>query len=240
MPCKPSAWDDLRASGHARLLNPDDLSSEALRRQSLSWLSTQEVVRWKAFATERLRHGYLASVALCRATLSHYACVDPARWLFTTNAHGKPRIDEPKEFASLRFSLTYTDGLSICFVSRVGEVGVDAERINTSRDIARIARHFLSPVERQRLARVAPSKRLKLLFEQWVLKEAYLKGTGTGITGAPHRLTIRFDDDGNPIAPGNWRLFLHRPDKNHVAAAAVRSTGQADLNVRWMSAIYLL
>jgi 4'-phosphopantetheinyl transferase len=228
-----SAWASLAAQAHAWQLNPDNISPFALRESCLVWLAPNERRRFEKFKTAALRHDYLAAQALCRATLSRYAAVKPRDWRFVRGSHGKPRIETPSAFRSLHFNLTHTKGLAICLVSRIGEVGVDAEETSARADIPRLSELFMSQRERRCLAAVAANRRADRFFEYWVIKEAYLKGIRRGITGAPQRLTIEFDNRGRPKPVRNWQLFLRRVDATHVAAAAVK-TANPSVSVRWL------
>jgi 4'-phosphopantetheinyl transferase len=173
--------------------------------------------------------------------LSRYTGVAPVDWKFVKSAHGKPSIAEPAEFSSLQFNLTRTDGLIVCLVSRAGEVGVDAEETSRPVDIAQVARHFFSAKEQASLAACAPERRGKRFFEQWVLKEAYLKGRGTGLSETPPMLTIELGNDGRPMPVDDWQLALHDPSPQHVAATAIRARrGAPAIPISWFDALGLI
>jgi 4'-phosphopantetheinyl transferase len=123
----------------------------------------------------------------------------------------------------------------ICLVSRAGEVGVDAEETSRAVNVAQVARHFLSHREQTSLEKLPANESVARFFEQWVLKEAYLKGTGKGIVTAQERFTIKFGDNGQPLPIGSWQLFLHRPSARYIAAAAVRQRrGATPVSVCWL------
>jgi 4'-phosphopantetheinyl transferase len=228
-------WHELRTAAHACQFFHDEISPSALKEGCLSWLSTEERTHWEKFRTERSRHDYLAARALCRATLSRYTSVDPPDWSFGTGLHGKPRIIGPLAYKSLRFSLAHTSGLVICLVSRASEVGVDAEETSRSVDVTQMARHFLSRQERARLENLPAGQHLASFYEQWVLREAYLKGIGKGIASAPERFTIKLGEDGQPLPIGGWQFHVYRPSAKHVAAAAIRQRrGAAPVSVHWL------
>lgn len=193
-----------------------------LERRIVSWLSPKEWARHERFRTDHLRHSYLATRWLCRTALSRYTGVDGKDWTFVDNANGKPAIAGPAQFAELRFNLTHTEGLLACAVSRAGEVGIDAEEISRSVDFEGIAANFFSQTERAALESLSPQDRPGKFMEYWVLKEAYLKGCGTGFSQPPEGFTIKWADDGQPLPIADWQLSMHRPTSHHVAAVAVR------------------
>jgi 4'-phosphopantetheinyl transferase len=234
---KSLAWDALLTAAHAWQFFPNELRTPALRDRWLSRLPADERAQYQRIRTEQLREGYLAARVLCRTTLSRYAGVDPSEWRFGVGLRGKPTLVEPADFKSLRFNLTHTNNLVICLVTRAGEVGVDAEETSRAVDARLVARHFLSRREQARLARLPSDERAVRFFEQWVLREAYVKATGKGLAYSPERFSIEQAESGQPIAIGNCQFSLHRPTPNHVAAAAVlRRECEAAVSIDWLIA----
>ncbi|HEY1975281.1 MAG TPA: 4'-phosphopantetheinyl transferase superfamily protein [Candidatus Baltobacteraceae bacterium] len=237
--------DDLRRGsfGSARgvaadawMLFLDELDGRALRERCLPWLASDEVARYRALSTDRLQLRYLASIALCRRSLSQYAPVDPPAWRFRRSVSGKPAIAAPLQRPSLRFSLSRTDGLAVCLVTSAGAAGVDVESTSRTVDTAAVARDFLSAAQRQQLETLPPVEQTRSLFKLWVLHEAYVKGTGRGLGATPERVRVGFGAGGAPLPMGNWRLFFYEPSATHVAAAAIRPRDGADVTVTWLRA----
>lgn len=214
-------WDALLTAAHAWQLRPSELNMSEVRDRWLSRLLADERVHYERLQTDQMRENYLAAHVLCRTTLSRYTGSDPSDWRFGKGRNGKPTLFEPADFRSLRFNLTHTNDLVICAVTRAGDVGVDAEDTSQPVDASLVARHFLSRRQQQRLGAVDSRERAASFFEQWVLKEAYVKASGEGLTNAPERLTVEQRDDGRPIAIAGCEFSVHRPTPNHVAAAAV-------------------
>jgi 4'-phosphopantetheinyl transferase len=213
----------------------------AIQKKCSGWLTPSERQHHQKLKTPKLQHEYLAARALCRITLSRYTRVDPADWKFTTGLNGKPKIAGPAGFASLRFNLTHTEGLIICLISRAGEVGIDAEETSREVDISQVTKHFFSKIERASLEQFPPERRAIRFFEQWVLKEAYLKGKGQGLMREPNRFTIEMDAKGKPLPKGLWQFSIHRSGPHHVAATAIRPRrGIGALPVKWFTSQGLL
>jgi 4'-phosphopantetheinyl transferase len=222
---------------HAWQLRPSEWRGSGVRERLLSQLAADERARYEELGTEAMRETYLASRVLCRVTLSRYTGAHPLEWRFGKGPYDKPILIEPDRFASLRFNLTHTDDLVILAVTRAGEVGVDAEETSRPVDVSLVARHFLSRRQEARLAKLAPRERAARFYEQWVLKEAYVKATGKGLANTIDRLTIDQADDGTPIAIGDCQFSLCRPDSNYVAAAAaVASCRAGSLYFEWLVA----
>jgi 4'-phosphopantetheinyl transferase len=213
---------------------PEELSADKLDEKFLGWLTAEERVHRQKLRTPTMRHAYLATRALCRMALSHSTHVDPATWVFRANQHGKPAVARPAAFRAVRFNISHTGGLIVCVVTRAGEIGIDVEETSREVDIAQIARHFFSADEQAHLSTLSAKQRKSRFFELWVLKEAYLKGRGTGLSRSPEQFSIRWDSEANPLSIGNWQLALHRPTARHVAATAIRQrSGASRIPIRW-------
>ncbi len=234
-----SEWGRLLNFADAWYLRSDRYPMAVLERLAQGWLDPQEQAHLEKIPRAEVRSQYLAARAVCRWVLSHYARIDPAEWRFAAGAYGKPRIARPRAFSSLRFNVTHTHGLLVCLVSRVGEVGVDAEEISRKVDIAEITRHFFSPSEREMLDGLSGARRIRRFFELWVLKEAYLKARGRGLSISPERILIQLNKSGEPAPIRDWQLALHRPTPRHVAATAIRSRQSQPIAIRWRDAAQL-
>jgi len=227
-------WDDLLTIAPVWYVSPDTLTRDALECRCLDWLTPQERARRRLFRTDRLQHNYLAARALCRWALSWFTGIEPRDWQFSAGPHGKPEIAVPGEFSSLHFNLTHTERLVACIVTRAGAVGLDAEETSRPVDVAAVAGQFLSPAERDCLSALPPQRRLPRFYEYWVLKEAYLKARGTGLSLPPDQFTIEWQGHGQPSALDEWQLGLHHPTPCHVAASAVPlMRGAPALEVTW-------
>jgi 4'-phosphopantetheinyl transferase len=234
-------WDQLLVAAHAWHLSTDNLSADLFPQWPLRWLTATEIAELDRLASDRLRCTRLAARTLSRVVLSRYTGVDPAAWRFVAAAHGKPAIVGPAVFESLRFNLAHTDGLVVCAVSRAGEVGVDAEETSRIVNFDQVSRHFFSAAEQARLAALPLEQRAEGFFEQWVLKEAYVKGQGTGLSQSLEGFTIARSENGQPLAIGNWQFALNRPTPRHVAAVALhrRHAGESVI-VEWRAAERLM
>lgn len=229
------AWDSLLTAAHAWQFRPGQPREPSRRDRWLSLLPADERARYEGFRSEKMREQYLAARVVCRTTLSRYTGVDPSQWRFGEGPYGKPTIIEPDRFRPLRFNMTHTDDLTVCAVTRAGEVGVDAEEMSSTPEVSLLARHFLSRHAQEQLARLPLRERAARFFEQWVLKEAYVKANGEGLAFASERLTVEQNENGEPISIGRWQFSVHRPTPKHVAAAAVlRETCTAPVAIHWL------
>jgi len=199
-----------------------------------AWMTSDEREREARYAFEHSRLEYVRTRALVRATLSRYADVDPADWSFRTNAYGRPEIEHPAAHASLRFNLSNTRGLVALVVARERDVGIDVE--DTTREIATrdLEESVFSSRERRALRELPEAARRARFFDHWVLKEAYVKARGLGLSipleafsivldGPAIRLEFdpEIDDD-----PSRWQLARFDLSPTHAAAVVARVAGR--------------
>ncbi|WP_371624242.1 4'-phosphopantetheinyl transferase superfamily protein [Streptomyces sp. NBC_01116] len=123
---------------------------------------------------------YLGARLLCRYALSARVPRPLEHWRFTTGAYGRPELLADGE--GLRFNLSHTEGLIACVVTRGRGCGVDAGPDPAPAGLVSWLEPRLAPAERAELAASSPGTRNTVAGELWVLKEAYLKALGTGLT----------------------------------------------------------
>jgi 4'-phosphopantetheinyl transferase len=141
----------------------------------------------------------------------------------------------------MRFSVSHTQGLIACVVTRGRACGVDVERNQVSGDaIAHVSRFFADD-ERAQLAALPPAARAARFCELWVLKEAYLKATGVGLqrrlnafwfpTPSPAGTIEVHDGERSAATSDRWRFDLIHPGPRHVLAVAVERGPRCSLQV---------
>lgn len=238
--------DDVRIwlSDPARICQPDLISLY------LSWLDPQERSRYHRFRFPQHRQEYLVAHALLRSCLSRYGPLQPWEWSFLTNAYGRPEIYpecEPRRLSEkglppLRFSLSHTQGLVACAVTR-SAVGVDVEHTDREADLTAIAEASFSPPERADLGRLAGSAWRQRFFDLWTLREAFVKAQGMGLSfplqQIAFRLTpavaesIQFESGSAQNPTADWTFRLLSPTADHRLALAVRSRLPLHVQVGW-------
>ncbi|WP_333767291.1 4'-phosphopantetheinyl transferase family protein [Streptomyces sp. IBSBF 2435] len=212
----------------------------------LRLLTAEERARHARLPTAGARRRYLGARLLSRHALSADTGLPPGDWRFRRGVDGRP---EPEPAAGgLRFNLSHTAGLIACVVTRNRACGVDVERTPAAPEAVGALGRRLAAAERAELAALGPAERRGRLSELWVLKEAYLKALGTGLTrdlagfsfapsgaagctssdhGPGDRTTIRpagrITVDDPEQAPGEcdrWCFDLLHPGPDHVLAVA--------------------
>jgi len=131
-------------------------------------------------------------------------------------AHGRPALS-----GGPHFSLTHAGDL-VLLAFAAQPVGVDAEVVPEPADATELA-GVLHPRERAELSALPEQDRAAAFARCWTRKEAYLKGTGTGLGEDPSVSYVGTAENG-PASPPGWRLADVDVPAGYAAATAVRLT----------------
>lgn len=217
-------------TAHVWYVATDEIASLEALDGYRALMTPEELAREARYRFEKDRKAHRVARALIRTTLSRYAGVAPADWRFAAGAHGRPDVDAPAQWRSLRFNVSHTPGLVALIVNWEAESGVDVEwRARASADVELADRYF-SPAEVADLLQVAPERQRRAFFDYWTLKESYIKARGMGlalpldqfsfILRADAPIGIAFDaalDDD----PARWHFERHYPTPEHTLSLAV-------------------
>lgn len=146
-------------------------------------LSKDERVRAARLRFTRDRRRYIAGRGILRLILGSYLGCRPAELAFSYGKNGKPVLAGPGESApALFFNVTHSEALALYAITRVGDVGIDVERVREIAEWAQIASLCFTPEENSRLHAAAATERGKIFFQAWTRKEAMAKASGRGLT----------------------------------------------------------
>ena len=208
----------------------------------LALLSSDERARCLHLRDEQRQHQFVIGRALCRQVLSRYAPVLPQDWRFALGPRGKPAIAGPDLPRPMWFSLSHTNGVSICAVTGVGpEIGVDIERIDAGRNALEIAEQFFPDAEAAALRKLPSARRAEAFVRMWALKESYVKARGIGLTeglsgmmldlSSSHEISVTFAND-RQEQEEHWQFRLLQLDQERIIALAVFVPSSAPLLLR--------
>lgn len=142
-------------------------------------LSSAEIERARNLKVERRRQQYTCGRALLRTLLQHHTGKPAASHRLTTSDSGKPIcVDGPA------VSIAHSGDLVLCALTDQGDIGIDIEQVRERKNLSAISSRYFAPDEVKWLM-TQPDDRFYML---WVLKEAWLKATGTGIAGGLDQL----------------------------------------------------
>ncbi|MFC5719288.1 4'-phosphopantetheinyl transferase family protein [Streptomyces gamaensis] len=186
-------------------------------------LDEAERARAAGFVRDLHRTRYVAAHLGLRRLLGAYLGVPAADVLLTREPcplcggpHGRPAVTG----APLHFNLSHAGDLALFGFADVA-VGVDVEELPGADVVADVAR-TLHPHETAELAALPEAERVLGFARCWTRKEAYLKGTGTGLAQSP---ALTYVGTGAELAgvPAGWALRDVPVDDGYVAAVATRS-----------------
>ncbi|MET7615483.1 4'-phosphopantetheinyl transferase superfamily protein [Streptomyces sp. NPDC005408] len=190
-------------------------------------LTAQEQAAMERRLTAGARRRYLGARLLCRYALSARTGRPLDRWRFRIGGFGRPEPEPDEE--GVRFNLSHTEGLIACVVTQGRACGVDVGPTPARAELVSHLGHRLAPAERAELAAAAPGVRAALAGEFWVLKEAYLKALGTGLSRslggfsfaprAADRIAVH-DPEQPAGTDARWWFDLLHPGPGHVLAVA--------------------
>ncbi|MCX5400830.1 4'-phosphopantetheinyl transferase superfamily protein [Streptomyces sp. NBC_00102] len=178
-----------------------------------------------AFRRPEDREMYVASHTALRVLLGGVLELPPARVALVRlpcpgcgAAHGRPAVAGPAG-ERVHFSLSHTGGLALVALA-ARPVGVDVERTPSATTVADTAT-ALHPLEQSELSALPVADRPAAFARCWTRKEAYLKGTGEGLSGSA--LSGAYLGTGPTPAPppGGWTLADVPVPPGYVAACAV-------------------
>lgn len=209
-------------------VDPQDLET---RKTCFRQLPADEQERCLRFRAEKDQALYAVSHAMLRRVLSRYAAVEPEDWNFGTVANGKPVLDQRHRGIDLAFNLTHTPGMAACVVSRLRDVGVDAEWTGRRTNREALADNCFADPELAHWKSLVEPDRRDTFFDLWTLKEAYIKGVGVGLSvslkgfwfDGVHTLnpSIHFIESTSD-QPRNWSFHRQVLSASHRAAVAAR------------------
>jgi 4'-phosphopantetheinyl transferase len=190
----------------------------------------QELARAERFTSELRRQQYIASRAMLRALLAEHTGAPASSFDLSADDRGKPRC-----VGGPAISISHSGDTVACAVMDAGEVGIDIEFPGRPRNISGIAERYYSPGEFEWLATQPPDR----FYMLWVLKEAWLKATGTGISGGLDRLRCVVEPPHIRPLQGSApfsALWLYAVDDGFLGIAAVDATPAAVEIHRWLPA----
>jgi 4'-phosphopantetheinyl transferase len=178
------------------------------------WLSVEERERAQAYRHPSDRDRFTAARGWLRVLLADQLGGAPSDVGIVGKMGKKPTVIG----SALQFSASRSGGEALFATSWSMEVGVDVEAIRPVADLERFATRFFSPRERAALAALPADERLVASFRCWTCKEAYVKGTGTGLN-VPIADLETWSPETETMAIGGW--VVHQVDLGPGRTAAV-------------------
>ena len=212
-------------------------------------LPEDELAVHDRFRFDRHKKRYLIGRALARTMIARYTGLAPAQILFSRESQGRPFLLQSGSNPTLRFSISYTDGLVGIGLTLKRYIGFDLENTNNKINCLEIASNYFSAAEYEELKQLSDPLRKERFFQLWTLKEAYVKAQGGGLQipldemSFHHRAeiqkgSIHFSLIG--VDKKRWRFGSCRLDKQYWAAFCVNQDSRSPLEVTYTRTIPLL
>lgn len=146
------------------------------------------------FDEDQYRH--LAGRSLLRVVLARQFNCAAREVPLLEGASGKPRLDDEFEGASrASFNIAHTKDVVVVALSQCRPIGIDIESRVRAPNPMELARRVLTDAERRQMHAVPPADRPPFFALLWTCKEAFLKGTGTGLRRAPKTVECTIDEE---------------------------------------------
>jgi 4'-phosphopantetheinyl transferase len=145
------------------------------------YLSVDEKLRADRRLPGRVRDEFVVGRSCLRVLLANNLEISPLDISFRENDYGKPMLAEMG--SRLWFNLSHSHGIILITLSREGEVGIDAEHVDLSKDVMELAPSVLTPNELREWNALSVQEAKQFSFYgKWTRKEAVVKADGRGLS----------------------------------------------------------
>ena len=159
-----------------------DTPSDEIVMQLRELLSPDEEERASRFYFARDGRRFIVGRGVLRILLGRYLGRPPSDIVFHYGRNGKPQL-APHAGEPRYFNLAHSENLALYAFTRVGEVGIDVERVREMPEWESIASGCFTSAEFLKVQSAPPAEQLKEFFRAWTRQEALLKATGIGLGG---------------------------------------------------------
>jgi 4'-phosphopantetheinyl transferase len=201
------------------------------RRNQLRLLSDDETQRAARFRFDKHRNRFISGRATIRQILAARGNCSPGDISFELNRYGKPSLAKPATAREIHFNASSSDTLGAIAISKAVPLGLDIEKVKSdnARDYDAIVASEFSSAENDWYQKHDTPGRIRVFFEFWTCKEAYLKALGIGLSGKLDSFSINLEGAEPRVSRtdledgGQSRFCLHRLgiDDDYVACLAL-------------------
>ncbi len=211
------------------------------RRNLYRLLSDDETERAARYRFDIHRNRFITGRARIRQILAARGNCSPGEIVFELNRYGRPSLLMPESIRELRFNASSSATLGAIAIAKAEPLGLDIEKVkpDNARDYDGIVKHEFTRAENEWYRNQAGSARVRVFYEFWTCKEAYLKALGIGLSGKLDSFSINLEGPEPRVSHtdledgGQSGLFLHRLeiDRDHIACLALpEETGRIKLS----------
>jgi 4'-phosphopantetheinyl transferase len=228
------------------------LEVDAAREREFSDLLTPlEQARAARFRREEDRRRFQIGRAATRRILGKYLGLLPAQVGIELDRLGKPQLSAtlvPLD-RHLHFNISHSGDWILVAFAHAFPVGIDIESVRAAGATEDLAEYLMSDREQQALHALPRDQRAAAFLQCWTSKEAFLKGTGVGLTAALRSIEVSIDPDQpaqliaapSELYAGDWQLHRLEFAAPYAAilAVAAQSAEIVDISVEsWRNIDY--
>ena len=158
-------------------------------------LSEDEKARAARFMFAKDQRRFVTAHGALRLILAEYTGVDPCELSFAQGENGKPGLCRPA--SDVFFNLSHSGDYTLIGVTKRLRVGIDIEGTRSNIEYLELSRRLFSPSECAWLDSRPDPEQLTAFFRIWVVKEAFLKATGVGLSDSLNEITVTFGSNGS-------------------------------------------
>ncbi|MFZ6745832.1 4'-phosphopantetheinyl transferase family protein [Undibacterium sp. JH2W] len=215
------------------------------RQELLALLSDTEHTRCARYLQQDDRDRYLGGRAIAKLAAAKMTGLPLTDISIILASSGKPAIALAKQdFKAPAISISHAGELVVVALGHDADIGVDVELLHHDVNLDDLMGVVCDCREIAAINRRDQKSRTQKFYELWVLKEAYLKATGDGLSADARRLVFSVDYgsavsllQGLDNSPGHaWDFLLKPYDQQHVFALARRKTSGMKLKDKGISA----
>lgn len=158
-------------------------------------LDDSEIERMNNFKFDKDKKTYAITRSTLRVLLSRYIDIEPTDVTFYCNDYGKPFLGNANK--DIQFNVSHSGNYGLIAITEKSPVGVDIEKINPDFASIEIAKKYYSQTENELLNNENSKDKIKVFFNIWSRKEAYIKCFGEGLSIPLNEFSISTDSN-NP------------------------------------------
>jgi 4'-phosphopantetheinyl transferase len=156
----------------------------------LALLDSQETYRYNSFFHVRDKQRFGFAHTARRRILARHLGVHPSEIQYEYGAFGKPRLPAHRSREIVEFSFSHSGEMALLAISQMGPIGVDIEKITLPMDYTSLLSLVCTANEKIHVLAQPHELRYVEFLKFWTAKEAYLKGTGSGLAVEPTTVEI--------------------------------------------------
>ena len=145
-------------------------------------LTQEELSKAARYLLPSRQNTFILSRGKLRAHLAHYTSLPAKHIEFIYSKNQKPFISEKQNSTNpVYFNISHSHNYILHAFARTSILGIDIEYKSNERPFAALAERFYTATENQQFHN--SKNKLEIFYRLWVLKEAYLKSQGIGLSG---------------------------------------------------------